>query len=946
MSRHSPGRQSVVRLAFGLAALAASFTAPPPAVLAAPGELDVSFGGFGVSGKVRTQQPSGWTDVDMALQPDGMIVVASHTEDSATVMRYLANGALDMSFGHDGQATLSSPEHSLRAMGVAVQPDGRIVIAGWADTQPADFLVARFTPTGSPDPTFGSGGYVETDFDNDTDQAKAVLVQPDGKIVAVGRARIDGDYDFAVARYNSDGSLDTTFAGDGKGSAGFGGEDEANAVALQADGKLVLAGTKNPLGGLDFAVARFTSTGTPDTSFGFDGEVTTDFGAFDWANAVTVQSDAKIVVAGGDGIDGRIARYRPDGSLDPTLDTDGKLTIRSIGQLNDVARQPDGKLMLLGHRSEVATGVMLALHRLNPDISADTSFGDGGSSFIDLPEGDFGQAIALQADGRIVGAGVDLAGNHGLVRLWPDGTLDDGGKQTLGFDQPGFPPGSHETAHAMAVQADGGLVVAGTIREPVTHLHDAALTRFLPNGLVDTSFGLHGQVLFGFGEEDVFHAVAVQSDGKILAAGYTDPFGNLAKNFMIARFNPDGTLDSSFGFFGYNIVDFQGGDDYGTAMALAPGGKIVVAGPVWTGARHDFGVARFNSDGTLDTSFSGDGKAVQSWGKASWVYAVVIQSDGRVVVGGFLDGDFAILRFNENGTLDTLYGNDGGTITDMGGLDVLNALVIMPGDWIVAAGVRDIGGQGDFALAEFRVDGALATCARFPCSSWREGKMFVDLGGYEMAFALERRPDGQVVVAGCADGRFAWAQMLTYTKLGGSEPVVGMASFPGGNACGSSVRFVGADRIVVAGTQSYFDDQNIALAGFRTTTDNAVGTPTPSPSPTLTPSATASATATGTASPTATATALAATSSPTATATTPASPTATETAIETATATVTVTVTPTNESTPVAASATPTATPPDPTRTPPSPAPTSETPTRETPVDTAGHIFLPWTTQG
>src|SRR5260221_460199 len=122
---------------------------------------------------------------------------------------------------------------------VAVQADGTIVVAGWSDSHPTNFMLARLSASGALDPSFSGDGYVFTDFAGDADQADAVLIQPDGKIVAAGRAKVGGDYDFAVARYNPDGSLDTTFSGDGKATVGFGGDDAAMDIARQSDGKLV-----------------------------------------------------------------------------------------------------------------------------------------------------------------------------------------------------------------------------------------------------------------------------------------------------------------------------------------------------------------------------------------------------------------------------------------------------------------------------------------------------------------------------------------------------------------------------------------------------------------------------------------------------------------------------------------------------------------------------------
>ena len=311
----------------------------------APGDLDSTFAGFGTGGKVVTTgvpmpAPQGFEAErrGMVLQPDGKIVVAGHTGISLLVMRYLPNGALDTTFSGDGIATFINPQFAVRGTSVALQADGKIVVAGWADTSPADFLLARLTATGALDLTFGGDGFVTTDFDSDTDQVYAVQLQTDGKIVTCGRALIDGDFDFAVARYNPDGSLDTSFAGDGKGSVGFGGDEACFDLALQEDGKVVLVGGNIGFAFIDsdLEVARLKSDGTPDTSFDGDGNLSTGFGGtFEVARSVAIQSDGKIVVAGDDapninnpaGTHALVARYWPDGALDDSFNGSGKRSI-------------------------------------------------------------------------------------------------------------------------------------------------------------------------------------------------------------------------------------------------------------------------------------------------------------------------------------------------------------------------------------------------------------------------------------------------------------------------------------------------------------------------------------------------------------------------------------------------------------------------------------------
>src|SRR5262249_54063066 len=158
-----------------------------------------------------------------------------------------------------------------------------------------------------------------------------------------------------------------------------------------------------------------------------------------------------------------------------------------------------------------------------------------------------------------------------LARLWQDGSIDQGGWTTYGVDEMG--PGAHETAYGVVVQSDGKLIVAGTASDANYLENYALLARFLPDGEIDRTFGGDGHVIFGFGATNSARAVALQPDGKIVAAGV---FRNgSTQNFMVARFNADGSVDNSFAFVGQNLVDFAGGDDYANAVAIAPDGKIV-----------------------------------------------------------------------------------------------------------------------------------------------------------------------------------------------------------------------------------------------------------------------------------------------------------------------------------------------------------------------------------
>src|SRR5262249_1411043 len=245
--------------------------------------------------------------------------------------RYNADGSLDPGFGAGGKLTSDFFGNYDQANGVVIQPDGKILAAGstghTASSSSFDFALARYNPDGSPDAAFGSSGKQTTDFFGNQDAAFGIVIQADGKIVLAGYAHHGDDVstsDFALARYNPDGTLDQGFGSSGKLATDFfGSDDVAYRIALQPDGKLVVAvlafnpGAKSD----DFALARYNADGSLDQSFGSGGKQTTDFlGGFDYAAGLGIQQDGKIVLGGVAGhgssstYDFALARYNQDGS--------------------------------------------------------------------------------------------------------------------------------------------------------------------------------------------------------------------------------------------------------------------------------------------------------------------------------------------------------------------------------------------------------------------------------------------------------------------------------------------------------------------------------------------------------------------------------------------------------------------------------------------------------
>ena len=382
--------------------------------------------------------------------------------------------------------------------------------------------------------------------------------------------------------------------------------------------------------------------GDLDTTFGGTGKITTVFGALSVGSGVAAQSDGKMIVAGETGTttvqDVGLVRYNDDGSLDTTFGGTGKVitSISSMVGTSDVARcvavQSNGRIVVAG-TSWVGTSYIFAVVRYNANGSLDTTFGSTGTVTTAIGTTECqANCLALQSDGKIVVGGYSALSSgdwdFAVVRYNANGTLDTtfgvGGKvvTTIGT--------SLDDVRSVAIQSDGKILVTGNTLVPP---YKFALVRYNVNGSLDTTFGGTGKVITSTGTNDKPESVVVQGDGKILVAGRSRIFSFY--DYSLMRFNVDGSLDPTFGTAGVVTTPMGASDDRIFSMALQGNGKIVVAGYSTVGANNDVTMARYNPNGSLDTTFGAGGKVITASATNDLVQSLVVRGDGKIVLAGY-----------------------------------------------------------------------------------------------------------------------------------------------------------------------------------------------------------------------------------------------------------------------------------------------------------------------
>ncbi|MBP6532128.1 MAG: T9SS type A sorting domain-containing protein [Bacteroidia bacterium] len=394
-----------------------------------------------------------------------------------------------------------------------------------------------FSQAGLLDASFGDNGMVIPDFSNYA-LAKAVAIQSDGKIIAGGETGGSGFKDIVLVRLNEDGQLDSGFGNNGIVTTNLGFDEELSSVVLDSDGKIVTAGTSyNPSGNI--FLARFDTNGAPDSSFATNGFLLLDFGGFEEVHELIIQNDGKLVIAGSFSADITLARFINNGQLDSSFGTDGIVTNDFSGYGDycfSAAMQPDGKIVVGG---EADADFLIA--RYNANGTLDNSFSIDGYLTFSIQNNCYGGYICLQDDGKILhtgatGGGGSIDGDLVVARFKTDGAPDptfgtDGIITTVISDW--------AIGTSILQQPDQKIIVAGTT-QPSVGSSNILVIRYLENGTLDSSFNDSGIVITNTGANDDIRDCTLQSDGKLVGVGRSD-----GGNFIILRYLTDIGVNTS-----------------------------------------------------------------------------------------------------------------------------------------------------------------------------------------------------------------------------------------------------------------------------------------------------------------------------------------------------------------------------------------------------------------
>jgi uncharacterized delta-60 repeat protein len=648
-----------------------------------PGTLNKNFGHNGIV-KTKLGGSGGSSMVGYTratfVQSDGKFLTVLNIGVNVQINRRLADGTIDSTYGNKG----FSANVEMIEPAAALQSDGKIVVVGATTTSNSDFIATRFDTSGKLDHAFGNKGVMVTDAGSETDALSSVAIQSNGKIVAGGQTSRSGINQFALIRYDKNGTVDTSYGSNGLVVTNFGGACNINSIVLQTDNKVVAAGTFNNGSSTDFAIARYLKNGALDTTFNGTGEVTSNFGNSDNAISVAIDTTGRIVVGGyytdpTNNSHFEIARYTTNGSLDPSFNGSG-VTGTTFGSnreyLSAIALQSNGEIIAGGNVWGGYSYAELAFVRFNVDGSIDNSFGTNGQTLDPMGSNDYDYIyfLTIAANGQIFSGGYTLSDNLGyftLIVLNQNGSLDSNfaADGNLLF----YYPGNDIGYLTPMVQNDGKIVVNGTTTVPGI---PNFLARFKQNGSPDLTYGNNGMATTsGYG-------AVMQTDQKVVESNYYNVDSTGSTGIMMSRYNSDGSPDLTYGTNGV-VQDFPGASTY-NSLAIQPDNKVVVGANINNNFGESLALIRYNTDGTPDATFGTGGITIPNFQYFNYPQSIAIGSDGKIIVAEVANnasGQYVavLVRFTSNGSIDSSFATNG-QLTLSPGIFAIPGYVVLQAD--------------------------------------------------------------------------------------------------------------------------------------------------------------------------------------------------------------------------------------------------------------------------
>jgi uncharacterized delta-60 repeat protein len=675
--------------------------------------------------------------VDMVLQNDNKLIIVgnefSHFNDTSRsgIARINSNGSLDTTFnvGSGFTGNLIEEWDNLGRYGVsaiALQPDGKVIVVGsfkyYNNTSQRG--IARINSDGSLDTTFSVG----TGFD---ETVTSIAIQGDGKIIVGGYfSQYNGTNRTRIARINSDGSIDTTF------NPGTGVNNIIYSIVIDDNNKILIGGAFHTYNGITKrGIARLNSDGSLDSSFNNGGVGITGVGD---VKSISIQNDGKIIIAGNSfytynssPIGRALARLNADGTLDTTFNTNIGDSIELNSSIFTTSIQSDGKIIIGGNFMSFNGNNSPRIARLNSNGSFDASFNVGVGANNNI------WASLIQDDGKIVIGGaftgynpfhtiLNQSGQNNVkyvARLNSNGSLDSSLALQTGFSDRIF---------TISQQSDGKFIIGGWFYS-YNSINTNMIARLNTDGSLDTSFNI------GTGANAAIYTTLVQNNGKIIIGGAFTNFNGTNRN-RIMRLNSNGSIDNSF-----NVG--TGANDELTTSLLQKDGKIIIGGwfNSYNGVNRNY-IARINSNGSLDTSFDiGDGPD-------NGIESMVLQSDGKIIIGGWFNAYNGIernyiARLNSDGSLDTSFNVGMGTDDGVYSLAMQNDGKILIGGYFT-----EYNGVSAHGVARLNSDGSIDTTFESPFS------------GSSGAEVLEVDPTGRILIGGW-NSIDDWDTTIIFTRL-------------------------------------------------------------------------------------------------------------------------------------------------------------------------------------